>query len=241
MILHTLFLKLKSPEVADSWFMHTSCMQQFIKVCLKIYNRTAPVLPLCRQVKTGSLGSQNTIHPRAIIDYPHVNIGNNCTIGDNVVIEKNSIIGNNVNIGPGAVIGSEGFEQRRVAGGILPVAHIGGVIIHDNVIIGSRVCVDRSALGEYTEIGESTTVKENVQIGHGIKVGRFAAIGEGSMIGGYAVLGNHIVIGRHCSIADGICLHDGVIIPDGSIITRDMKGPGETRDSNTGPCPEPVE
>jgi UDP-3-O-[3-hydroxymyristoyl] glucosamine N-acyltransferase len=243
MILNRIFLKLKSPEVADSWFMHTSFIQNFIKICLKMYNRTAPKLPICTRVRTGSLGTGNQIHTTAIIDYGRVIIGDSCSIEKNVVIEKNSIIGSHVTISQGAVIGSEGFEQRRIAGEVIPVAHLGGVIINDDVVLGSRVCVDRSALGEYTEIGRSSTIQANVQIGHGIKIGRHVTVSEGTMIGGYVTLGDHVVIGRHCSLADGIILQDGVTIPDNSVITHDIENPADSTvpKRNFGSRPESVE
>jgi UDP-3-O-[3-hydroxymyristoyl] glucosamine N-acyltransferase len=223
MILQKIFLKLKSPEIADSWFMHTYVVQHAVKICLKTYNRIAPKLPLCRRVNVGYLGSGNQIHPTAIIDYHQVTMGDCCSIGKKVVIEKNTIIGNHVTIGEGAVIGSEGFELRKIAGEIIPVVHIGGVIINDNAVIGSRVCIDKSGLGEYTEIGESSHIMDGVEVGHGIKIGRNVIVSEGTMIGGYSRIGDRVWIGKRCSITDGLSLGDDTIIPDHSVVTRDMK------------------
>jgi|GEM_PF-3185744 len=232
MILQKIFLKLKSPEIADSWFMHTSVVQHAVKICLKMYNCIAPKLPLCRRVNGGYLGTGNQIHPTAIIDYDHVVIGDFCIIEKNVVIDKNSIIGNYVIIREGAVIGSEGFEFRRIAGEIVPVVHLGGIIIGDNAVIGPRVCIDKSVLGEYTEVGASADIRSEVQIGHGIKIGCSTTILDGTMVGGYAKIGNQVTIGRHCSIADGLNLVDGAVIPDSAIITRDMKNTAGNREDS---------
>jgi UDP-3-O-[3-hydroxymyristoyl] glucosamine N-acyltransferase len=223
MTLQKLFQKMKSAEVADSWFMHTSVMQHLVKYGLKVFNAVAPRTRLCQRVTTGSLGRGNTIHPTAIIDYDRVVIGDNCIIGENVVIEKNTIIGNNVTIGENTVIGSEGFELRRIAGEIIPVAHLGGVIIRDNVRIGSRVCIDKSSLGEYTEIGESSVVMDGVEVGHNIIIGRNVTVSDGTMIGGYSTIGDRVRIGRRCSVADGRVFGDDVAIPDNTIVTRDVK------------------
>jgi len=223
MILQKIFLKLKSADVADSWFMHTSVMQYFMKACLLFFNYAAPKTHLCRRIRTGSLGKENMIHPTAIIDYDKVMIGDFCTIEKNVVIEKNSIIGNHVVIEEGVVIGSEGFELRRIAGEIIPVAHLGGVIIHDNVCIGSHTCIDKSSLGEYTEIGESSTILSRVQVGHGIKIGKDVIVSNGTMIGGYTKIGDRVRIGRHCSVSDGISLVEDSIIPDYTLVTHDVK------------------
>jgi UDP-3-O-[3-hydroxymyristoyl] glucosamine N-acyltransferase len=223
MILQKIFLKMKSADVADSWFMHTALMQYFMKICLIFFNYFAPKTRLCQRVKVGSLGNESMIHPTAIIDYDRVIIGDFCTIGEKVVIEKNTIIGNHVTIGQGVVIGSEGFEVRRFKDEIIPVAHLGGVIIHDNVFVGPRTCIDKSSLGEYTEIGESTHLLEGVEVGHGIKIGNNVTVSEGTMIGGYSKIGNRAMIGKHCSITDGLRLDDDVVLPDNSVVTRDVK------------------
>ncbi|MEI7856141.1 MAG: hypothetical protein WCH85_01400 [Methanomicrobiales archaeon] len=214
---------MKSAGVADSWFMHTSVMQYLVKTGLLFFNYFAPKTHLCQRVKIGSLGEGNTIHPTAIIDYDRVIIGDSCSIEKNVVIEKNTIIGNHVTIGQGVVIGSEGFELRRIAGEIIPVAHLGGVIIHDNVHIGSCVCIDKSSLDGFTEVGESSTILSYVQVGHGIKIGKDVTVSEGTMIGGYARIGDRVKIGKHCSISDGISLDEDIIIPDYTVVTRDVK------------------
>lgn len=223
MILQKIFLKIKSPEVADSWFMHTSGVQFILKIGLHIFNYLAPKTRLCQRVNAGSLGNGNTIDPSAIIDYSRVTIGDFCTIGKNVVIEKNSLIGNHVTLGEGVVIGSEGFELRRIAGEIIPVAHLGGVIIHDNVSVGSHACIDKSALDEYTEIGESSAILSRVQVGHGIRIGKGVTVSDGTMIGGYSTIGDRVRIGNRCSISDGIFLEDGSSIPDYTVVTRDVK------------------
>jgi UDP-3-O-[3-hydroxymyristoyl] glucosamine N-acyltransferase LpxD len=225
MILQKIFLKMKSPRIADSWFMHTTVVQVSMKYCLKLFNGIAPKLPLFRQVTRGSIGEGTTIHPTAIIDYNDMIIGKSCIIEANVVIEKNTIIGNQVTISEGSVIGSEGFEVRRLAGETIRVAHLGGVIIHDNVFLGSHVCVDKSSLGEYTEIGNFSVIMSGVQIGHGIHIGQHVTISEGAMIGGYARIGNYVKIGKHCSIADGISLDDYTDVLDFSVVTRTVKRP----------------
>lgn len=225
MISQKLFLKMKSPGVADSWLMRTSVMQYVMKNCIKIYNVLAPGTGLFQRVRAGSLGPGNEIDPTAIIDYERVIIGAGCKIGKKVVIEKNTIIGSHVIIGDLSVIGSEGFELRRLAGEIVPVIHLGGVVIHDNVTIGPRVCIDKSSLGEYTEIGENSVIMEGVEVGHGIQIGRNVTVGEGTMIGGNAKIGDHVKIGRRCSTADGLSFGDNVVIPDDAVVTRDMKSP----------------
>ncbi|MGA2105048.1 DapH/DapD/GlmU-related protein [Methanoregula sp.] len=223
MSLQKIFQKLKSAEVADSWLMHTLVMQHVVKNGLLVFNYLAPKTRLCQRVKAGSLGKGNSIHPSAIIDYDHVIIGDSCVIGKNVVIEKNTIIGDQVTIEEGVVIGSEGFELRRAAGQIIPVVHLGGVIIHDNVRIGSHTCIDKSSFSEYTEIGASSIILADVEIGHNVKIGQHVTIAESTMIGGYSRIANGVNIGRRCSLSDSLSLGEGVVIPDGVVLTREIK------------------
>jgi UDP-3-O-[3-hydroxymyristoyl] glucosamine N-acyltransferase len=215
----------KSTRFADSWLVHTKIMQTFFKYCLKLDNYLLTRTPLFQQVITGSIGTGNHIHPTAIIDQDHVVIGNYCTIGKNVVIEKSTVIGNHVVIEDRAVIGSEGFAFRRVAGELLPVVHIGGVIIHDRVWIGRSVCIDKSSRGKNTEIGLDAHIHANTNIGHGVIIGKGTTLAEGTWVGGYAKIGNYVQIGRDSSLADAITLEDRVIVPDLTVVTRDIKKP----------------
>ena len=116
MITEKMVRLVKSPGFADSWLAHTKIMQIFFKYCLKSYNYLITQIPVFPHAITGSCGTGNNIHQTATIDRDHVIIGNYCTIGKKVVIEKNTIIGNHVTIEEGAVIGYEGFEFRRVGG-----------------------------------------------------------------------------------------------------------------------------
>ena len=223
MILQKIFHNLKSPGIADSWLVHTRLMQYFLKTGLKSYNFLVMRTGLFQQAITGSQGTGNTLDPTAIIDYNHVIIGDFTTIEKNVVIEKNSTIGNHVLIEDGAAIGSEGFEFRRVAGEVLPVHHTGGVIIHDNVRIGQRVCIDKSMQFPPTEIGDSSVILAYSHIGHGVKIGQDTLLAEGTMVGGHASIGNRVRIGKDCSLADAIIIGDDVVVPDRTVVTRNMQ------------------
>ena len=226
MITEKIVYLIKSPMVTDSRLAHTKTMQVFLKYCLKSYNYLTTKTFIFPHAITGSCGTGNWIHPTAVIDLDHVVIGNCCTIGKNVVIEKNTAIGNNVTIEDGAVIGSEGFEFRNLAGELVPVLHTGGVIIHDNVWIGQSVCIDKSSFGNWTEIGRDSQIHAYTHLGHGIKIGQYTTLAEGIMVGGYADIGNRVRIGRKSSLADAITLDDDVIVPDCTVVTRDIKKPG---------------
>lgn len=130
------------------------------------------------------------IHPTATIDKkaiisPKVYIGPNsyigkCEIGENIVIHGNVFIypnvkiGSNVIIQAGAVIGTSGFSyERNERGELEKFPHISGVIIEDEVEIGSNVSVDRGTM-------------VNTIIGRGTKIGNLCIIGHNVVIGDYS-------------------------------------------------------
>ena len=79
------------------------------------------------------IDSSSEISPHAYISPVGVKIGKNCKIDPNVTILSDVTIGDNVVIRAGSVVGTDGFEHKKTAHGILSVAHNGEVIIHDNV------------------------------------------------------------------------------------------------------------
>ena len=233
MITEKLFKKIKSPQISNSRLAHSKIVQIFFKHGLRGYNFLVSHTPLFQHRIKGSCGTGNNIHSSAIIDRKNVVIGNFCMIGKNVIIEKNTIIGNHVTIQEGAVLGSEGFEFRRIAGEIVPIVHTGGVIIHDNVIIGQSVCIDKSSFGNYTEIGESSYIHARTNIGHGVRIGKGAVLAQGTIVGGYADIGKQVRIGRDVSLADEIILDDEVCVPDCAVVTRDLR----KMRNDAGTCP----
>ena len=100
-------------------------------------------------------------------------IGNNCNIGQNVVISPNVIIGNNCKI------------QNNVS-------VYTGVICDDDVFLGpscvfTNVINPRSAInrkGEYmsTHVGKGATIGANATIVCGHNIGKFAFIGAGAVV-----------------------------------------------------------
>lgn len=150
--------------------------------------------------------------------HPSVHIGPGVHIADNVVIGPNSVIthaliGRGTKIGACTVIGGSGFGVAVASDGtVLPVPHVGRVIIGNDVRIGSNVCIDRGQLGD-TQIGDDCQIDNLVQIAHNcvleracILAGRVGLsgschIGEGVMMGGSAGLSDHITIGPGARLA----------------------------------------
>jgi len=162
------------------------------------------------------------IHPSAVIDPeavidPQAFIGAHAVIGRcsvgagteihaNVSLYDNTRIGNNVTVHAGTVIGADGFGYERNAdGGMEKFLHLGGVVIEDDVEIGSNTSIDRGTLSD-TIIRRGAKIDNQVHIAHNCDVGEDAVVIAQCMIGG------SVKIGRRAWIAPGAVVMNGIAI-----------------------------
>ncbi len=181
---------------------------------------------------------ESGLHPTAIIDKaaqisPNVSIGansyiGNCKIGENTVIHFNVHIyskvkiGKNVIIYDGAVIGRDGFSfEKNNQGKREKFPHIGGVVIEDDVEVGSNVNIDRGTL-DNTIIGQGTKIDNLCHIAHNVVIGKHCAIIAQSMIGGGTKIGDYSRIAPCACIRDGIEIGKNVAVGMGSVVTKSI-------------------
>jgi len=222
MIFQKLMVLAKTPSIKNNWLAQNRYIHIFFKLYLKIFNTLAINTALFGKHIQGTRGRDNTIHPSASIDFKKVIIGNACIIKSKVVIKKNSKIGNNVVIGHGTIIGSEGYEVRRIDKELIPVAHVGGVAIHDDVVIGSKVCIDKALFTDDTEILENSRIDNFTHVAHGVKIGKRCSIGASVMIGGKVIIGDDVVIEPRAVITDQISIGEKAHISMGAVVTKDV-------------------
>lgn len=156
------------------------------------------------------LGAGCHIEANAVIA-DGVCLGDECVIGANSTI-RHALIGSRVHIGSNSCIGGEGFGFVPTPNGLRRQAHLGLVIIGDDVRIDSNSSVDRGTLAD-TMIGRGTVIDNLVQIAHNVQIGcncvlaaqvgiaGTAKIGDNVMIGGQAAIGDHVTIGSNARIA----------------------------------------
>ena len=136
--------------------------------------------------KNVEIGSNCSIGHNTIIE-KNVSMGNNCSIGSNTVI-KNSTIKNNVKILDNCVIGKHGFGFFPIKDKNLRYPHIGSVIIEDNCEIGCGSTIDRGSMSN-TTIGKNSFLDNQIHIAHNVK------IGENSIIAGQVgIAGSSITV-----------------------------------------------
>lgn len=206
------------------------------KLFIKVKN---PKIVFLRIVKEFFVNKQKYgIHKSCIIDpsskiHKDVYIGPNCVIGNvkigsNVVIHENcsigdnTVIGDSVRIKSNTVVGGDGFGYGlNEYGAREKFPHIGGVIIEDNVDIGSNTCIDKGALGN-TIISTGTKIDNLVQIAHNVKIGKNSMIISKTVILGSVIIGDNTWISPSCSIKDGISIGSNVVIGLGSIVLKNV-------------------
>ncbi len=187
-----------------------------------------------------------TIHPSAVISKGSF-IGNNISVGANVVIDGNTQIGQNVTIYPNVYIGTSckiGDDSI-----IYP-----NVTIREEVTIGKRVVIQSGASigddgfgflqikGKHVKIPQVGTIEigDDVSIGSNVTIARAAldktiiasgvkidnhshiahncTIGEDSMLIAYAKLAGSVKIGKNVTIAESVGITDHVEIGDNCMV-----------------------
>ena len=138
-------------------------------------------------------------------------IGKRCVIHPNVVIREGVTIGDRVIIHSGTVIGSDGYGYTFEKGEHYKIPQVGGVIIEDDVEIGSNVSVDRATLGN-TVIGRGSKIDNLIQIAHNVKIGEKSLIMALAAIAGSSEIGSFVTIGGHTAIADHAVIDSGTMI-----------------------------
>lgn len=189
------------------------------------------------------LGLQLSIGPNCVI-------GNNAQLGDMVVLQAGVVIGDDCIIGAetelkanvtlynkvtlgkqctvhsGTVIGSDGFGYATDSDGAwVKMLHLGGVVIGDNVEIGSNTSIDRGML-DNTVIGDQVIIDNLVQIAHNVNIGARTAIAGCVGIAGSTSIGKNCLIGGACNIVGHIVIGDKVIITGASSVSHSLPEPG---------------
>lgn len=151
-----------------------------------------------------------------------VMIGNNVTIGHNNVIYSGTVIGDNCIIGSNNTIGGAGFGYEKTEDGSWDkIEHVGNVILHNNVEIGSNNSIDRGVIGA-TIIESGTKIDNLVHIAHNVNIGKNCMIIANAMIGGSTKIGDNTWVAPSSSVINKITIGKDVIVGLGSVVLKDV-------------------
>jgi UDP-3-O-[3-hydroxymyristoyl] glucosamine N-acyltransferase len=166
--------------------------------------------PLCFISDGVSIGSGTIISPFVFIG-ENSTIGEECRIHPHVTIREGIKIGNRGIIHSGTIIGSDGFGYVFDEGRYYKIPQVGGVIIGDDVEIGSNVSIDRATTGN-TIIGGGTKIDNLTQIAHNVRIGNNAIIVAQVGIGGSTEIGDYVTLGGQAGVADHTVIDSGTMI-----------------------------
>ena len=128
-----------------------------------------------------------------------------------MTLRENVRIGNRVIIHAGSVIGSDGFGYVFDEGRHHKIPQVGGVIIEDDVEIGSNVSIDRATTGN-TIIGAGTKIDNLVQIAHNVTIGKNSLIIAQVGVAGSTEIGDYVTLAGQVGIVDHVTIESGTII-----------------------------
>ena len=172
-------------------------------------------------------------------------IGDNVTLGDNVIIYAGCYIGHHTKIGAqtliyphvsirerisigsrviihsGAVIGSDGFGFITIKEAHHKIPQVGTVEINDDVEIGANVTIDRARFGK-TVIGRGTKIDNLVQIAHNVTIGENVLIVAQVGVAGSVIVGNNVTLGGQAGLVGHITIGDNAIVTGQSGVAKSV-------------------
>jgi UDP-3-O-[3-hydroxymyristoyl] glucosamine N-acyltransferase len=148
-------------------------------------------------------------------------IGAKCRLMPKSVVMGGCTLGDRVWLNPGAVVGGEGFGFAPGADGYIKIPQVGGVILGDDVEVGSNSCIDRAALG-HTQVRAGAKLDNLVQVGHAADVGPGSLMVAYSGVAGTSRLGRGVVLAAKAAVLGHLELGDGVRVGVASAVTNDV-------------------
>jgi UDP-3-O-[3-hydroxymyristoyl] glucosamine N-acyltransferase len=149
-------------------------------------------------------------------------LGKGCEVHPTAILEPRTILGKNVHIGPYAVIGRPGFGFVRGPDGAMhALVHAGGVVLEDDVFVGSHVTIDAGTL-EPTFVRRGVKIDSHVHIGHNCDIGAGTVIAAQCGLAGSVVVGRNVLMGGQAGIADHVRIGDGARIAAKSGVIGDV-------------------
>lgn len=164
------------------------------------------------------IGENTEVYPGSYIGEGS-RIGDDCLIYANVSIYAGVTIGHRVTIHSGTVIGSDGFGFAPSKEGWIKIHQLGGVLIGDDVEIGSSTTIDRGALTD-TVIEAGVIIDNQVHLAHNVHVGSGTAIAGCVGVAGSTHIGKNCTFGGAVAISGHLTIADNTHFNGGTIVTK---------------------
>lgn len=160
--------------------------------------KNVSIFPFTYIADGASIGNGTIVYPYVFIG-EKTTIGEDCILHPHVTVRENVKIGKRVIIHAGTVIGSDGFGYVIEEGKHYKIPQVGGVIIEDDVEIGSNVSIDRATTGN-TVIGKGTKIDNLVQIAHNVNIGNNSILAGQVGIAGSSEIGDYVILAARSAL-----------------------------------------
>ncbi len=170
------------------------------------------------------LGERVVVGAGSVIGADSV-IGDETRLHANVTVCHGVVVGKRGILQSGCVIGGDGFGFAHDGAGWHKIAQLGGVVLGDDVEVGSCSSIDRGALGD-TVIGNDVKIDSQVQIAHNVTIGDHSALAGCVGIAGSTKVGKHCMLGGGVGLSGHLTICDGVQVTGMSLVTNSIHEPG---------------
>lgn len=170
------------------------------------------------------LGERVVVGPGSVVGADS-QLGEGSRLHANVTVCHGVVIGKRAILHSGCVIGGDGFGFAHDGGAWHKIAQLGGVVLGDDVEVGSCSSIDRGALGD-TLIGSDVKIDSQVQIAHNVQIGDHSALAGCVGIAGSTRVGKHCMLGGGVGLSGHLTLCDGVQVTGMSLVTNSIHASG---------------
>ena len=152
-----------------------------------------------------------------------IEVGEGTILHAGVVLYSGVKIGKNCIINAGTVIGADGFGYEPDENGEqFKIAHLGEVVIGDNVEIGANTCIDRGTLGN-TIIEDNVKIDNLCHIAHNVHMKKNSVAIALSMIAGSCVVDEGAWVAPCSALREGRKIGKDALVGLGSVVVKDVE------------------
>jgi UDP-3-O-[3-hydroxymyristoyl] glucosamine N-acyltransferase len=156
------------------------------------------------------IGAGCVLYPCVYVG-PGARLGDGCVLYPNVVVHDGCRIGSRVIIHANSTLGVDGFGYATHQGVHHKIPQVGGVIVEDDVEIGSSCSIQRGTL-DNTVIGQGSKLGDVITIGHGTRIGAHCLLVAQVGIAGSTTIGHHCTIGGQVGVVGHVTIGNNVTI-----------------------------
>ena len=169
------------------------------------------------------IGADSVVGAGAVIG-PSVRVGARCRIGATAVLSLLFLVMMLI-LGRAALLVRLDLGFEMTTDGVIKIPHLGLVVIHDQVSVGSNCAIDRGSLGN-TQIGPRVMIDNLCHIAHNVVIGADAIVAGQIGFSGSVHIGERVMMGGQVGVAPHLKIDDGAVVMARSGVTKNV-APGE--------------